>query len=57
MELTLVEEGSLKVVEGQPNEAFMSSADDASRVLEACFSSRCRAALLYAENLTPGSLT
>jgi hypothetical protein len=54
MELTVVEEGGLKVVEGQPDTPFMSGADDIGRVLEACFSTGARAALLYAENL-PGA--
>jgi hypothetical protein len=51
MELTSVEEGGVTVVEGRPGVLFLSSADDAARVLEACFSAGVRAALLYAENL------
>jgi hypothetical protein len=51
MELTSVEEGGVTVVEGRPGVPFLSSADDAVRVLEACFSAGARAALLYAENL------
>lgn len=53
MELTLVDEGGLKVVEGVPGEAFMASAHDVDRLIEACFSERANAALLYAANLPP----
>ena len=52
MELRVVEEGGVKGVEGQPGAPFMSSTEDTGRVLEACFSSRADAALLYADNLT-----
>jgi hypothetical protein len=51
MELMSVEERGVTVVEGRPGVPFLSSADDAVRVLEACFSAGARAALLYAENL------
>ena len=51
MELTLIEEGGVKAVEGQPDTPFLSSADDVDCVLEECFSTGTRAALLYAENL------
>ena len=54
MELKAVEEGGMKVVEGVPGAPFMSRVDDAGLVIEACFSNRARAALLYAENLTGG---
>lgn len=50
--LSLVEEGGVRVVEGAPNEPLMTRVDDASRVIEACFSHRARLALLYASNLT-----
>src|SRR5688500_9102288 len=52
MELRLIEEGGVRAVEGQPGEAFMASVKDVDRVIEACFSDRVDAALLYAENLT-----
>jgi hypothetical protein len=52
MELRMVEEAGVKVVEGQPAAPFMSTVDDAGRVIEACFSSGVEAALLYADNLT-----
>jgi len=51
MELTTVEEGGVTVAEGWPDVPLMSTADDAVRVLETCFSAGARAALLYAENL------
>ena len=51
MELIAIEEGGVKVVEGQPDTPFMASADDVDSVLEGCFSNGTRAALLYAENL------
>ena len=49
----MVEEAGLRVVEGRPDETFMSTADDAARVVEACFSLGTLKALLYAENLPP----
>jgi hypothetical protein len=51
MELMSIDESGVTVVEGQPGLPLLSSADDAVRVLEACFSADVRAALLYAENL------
>jgi len=51
MELAAVQEGGVTVVEGQPDLPFLSAPDDIVRVLEACFSTGTRAALLYAENL------
>jgi Domain of unknown function (DUF4180) len=54
MEFSIIEEGGVRVVEGVPDHHFMSRADDANRIIEACFSSRARSALLYAENLPDG---
>jgi Domain of unknown function (DUF4180) len=54
MELSMTEEGGVRIVEGEPGRSFMSRIDDADRVLEACFSSGVRCALLYARNLTDG---
>jgi hypothetical protein len=51
MEPSVVEEGGVKFVEGQPDVPLMPGPDDIDRVLEACFSAATRAALLYAENL------
>ena len=52
MELTLVDENGLRIVEGRPDEAFMSTVQDVDRLIEACFSDRAYTALLYAANLT-----
>src|SRR5690242_10356124 len=51
MELTTVDEGGLKVIEGPLDAPLMSGAGDVVRLLEACFSSGTRKVLLYAENL------
>jgi hypothetical protein len=53
MDLQVVEAGGIWIVEGVAGEPFMRSVDDASRILEACFSSRTTSALLYTDNLTP----
>lgn len=54
MQLTMVEEAGVKVMEGNPGEPFLMSAEDATRLVEACFSNRVMAALLYAPNLPNG---
>lgn len=54
MELQIVEDSDVKIVEGAPNEPFMSRPEDAAQIIEACFSSGARMALLYADNLTNG---
>jgi hypothetical protein len=54
MELSVIDEGGVLVVEGVPDQRFMARIDDATLVLEACFSNRVRLALLYARNLTDG---
>jgi hypothetical protein len=41
------------IVEGTPGAPLMRLPQDATLVLEACFSAQARAALLYPENLTP----
>lgn len=51
MELVSVDVGEEKVVEGQPDQAFLASARDVDRVIEAAFSSGAGSALLYAANL------
>ena len=51
MELKTVEEDGRRVVEGVPGARFLSRAEDAGLVIEACLSNRALAALLYAENL------
>jgi predicted ester cyclase len=52
MTLSVVEHDDLRVVEGAPEQRFLSRAEDASRIVEACLSNRTRCALLYAHNLT-----
>jgi hypothetical protein len=51
MELTEIEVGGVTVVEGSAGEPFMAGASDVNLLIEACFSSGARAALLYAPNL------
>ncbi|MGK3992495.1 DUF4180 domain-containing protein [Sorangium sp. So ce1024] len=51
MELTVVDEGGVRFVEGAPEEGFMSSARDVNRVIEACYSDGVSGAVLYAANL------
>jgi Domain of unknown function (DUF4180) len=52
MSLAVVEENAIRVVEGRPGERMMRVVEDASRVVEACFSNHTELALLYAANLT-----
>ena len=52
--LRLVDEPSLRIVEGAPGASFMTNAEDAAILLETCFSHGTRNALLYAENLPAG---
>jgi|SRR5215471_16726621 len=54
MALSLVEDAGTRLVEGTPGQPLMIRVDDASLVVEACFSHRARRALLYAPNLTTG---
>lgn len=53
MELSVIDEGCVRAVEGAPGRPFMLRAQDASRIVEACLSGRVRSALLYADNVTP----
>jgi len=43
----------VRIVEWTPGASLMRRPQDATLVLEACFSAQARAALLYPENLTP----
>jgi hypothetical protein len=52
MNLTMVEEDGVKVLEGLPDQDFMSNVADTDGVIEACLSERVRSVLLYAQNLT-----
>jgi hypothetical protein len=47
------EESGVLIVEGTPGASLMRRPQDATLVLEACFSAPARVALLYPENLTP----
>jgi hypothetical protein len=51
MELESVEEGGVMLVVGRADARPLSSAVDATSVLESCFSAGSRAVLLYAEDL------
>ena len=50
-QLRLVEEEGFNIVEGSPGASFMRKAEDATILLETCFSHGTLNALLYAENL------
>jgi hypothetical protein len=53
LELKLVDEGGVKVLEGVPGEQWLTRPEEVGRLVEACFSTDSRGALLYVENLTP----
>ena len=50
--LGLIDANGVRAVEGTRGQGLMQRPQDATLVLEACFSARARAALLYPENLT-----
>jgi hypothetical protein len=52
MALGVSEESGVRIVEGTLGEPLMRRPQDATLVLEACFSARVPGALLYPENLT-----
>jgi hypothetical protein len=52
MELTLAEEAGVRFVEGPPDSGLIRRIEDASFIVEACFSQGVSSALLYAPNLT-----
>jgi hypothetical protein len=52
MALGVSEESGVRIVEGTSGEPLMRRPQDATLLLEACFSARVRGALLYPENLT-----
>jgi len=54
MEFAAIREHGIVFVEGVPNEGLLESPKDITRVLEACFSSATRKALLYSSNLPSG---
>jgi len=47
-----VDHAGVTILEGDPDEPVIRRTDDASRLLEACFSARTKCALLYPANLT-----
>jgi hypothetical protein len=53
MAIGVREESGVRIVEGTPGASLMRRPQDATLVLEACFSALARVALLYPENLTP----
>ena len=52
--LSVSDAGGVSFVEGRPGEPFMTSAEDAGRIVEACWSHQTSSALLYPENVCPG---
>lgn len=52
--LHLIEEGGVQAIEGTPGRPFMTSVEDLTQILEACFSNQVQSVLLYAENITEG---
>jgi hypothetical protein len=52
LELAVSEEAGVRFMEGPPELPLMLSTEDATLLVEACFSHRAKAALLYAPNLT-----
>jgi hypothetical protein len=53
MALAIHDESGVRMVEGTPGAVLMRRPQDATLVLEACFSAPADGALLYPENLTP----
>jgi hypothetical protein len=53
MAIGVHERSGVRIVEGTPGVSLMRRPQDATLVLEACFSAPTRVALLYPENLTP----
>jgi hypothetical protein len=52
--LELIDENGVRAVEGKDGQPLMRRPQDATLVLEGCFSAGVRQALLYPENLTAG---
>ena len=52
MSLGLIDDNGVRAVEGTRGQALMQRPQDATLIIEACFSANARAALLYPENLT-----
>ena len=54
MPLAAIEERGACVVEGTPGQSLLRRPQDVTLIIEACFSARVRAAMLYPENVTAG---
>jgi hypothetical protein len=52
-DLAVSEVGGVSFVEGRPGAPFLTSAVEAGRIIEACWSHHATNALLYAENMPP----
>ena len=52
MPFGLIDENGVRAVEGRRGHGVMQRPQDATLIIEACFSASARAALLYPENLT-----
>jgi hypothetical protein len=52
LELTVSEEAGVRFLKGPPDQPLLRSTEDATLLVEACFSHRAKAVLLYAPNLT-----
>ena len=50
-ELRLLDENGVLAVEGDAGQSFLSTSDDARRIIEACYYHQVDAALLYADNM------
>jgi hypothetical protein len=53
MDLQVIDADGTRVIEGVAGECFLHTVDDTRLLLEACFSHRTTAALLYSDNVTP----
>jgi hypothetical protein len=53
MTIGVRDESGVPMVEGTPGATLMQRPQDATLVIEACYSAHTQAALLYPENLTP----
>jgi hypothetical protein len=52
-QLTIAHEAGVSFVEPPPDSKLMRKPDDVNLVIEACFSSHSKSALLYASNMSP----
>jgi hypothetical protein len=51
MDVSVVERGDVRVLEGSANTTFLTSVADVTRLIEACLSNRSMRVLLYSSNL------